>query len=246
MSRQPLLAAFILISLCACDRPEPTEPVAGDTSASSSGSAGDTAGTPPAAVDPPVTDPTTSPAPAGTTPTAPMPAGTLSTDPSPAEPVAASPGAAPPSDSAVVTLQPASGSQVSGLVDLMKHDGGVHLSGRIAGLTPNAQHGFHVHETGDCSAADGSSAGGHFNPSGDRHGAHDAPSHHAGDLPSVSANAQGEADVDVMVNGLEIGTGGPRDVIGRALVVHQSPDDLHTQPDGAAGARIGCGVIVRR
>ena len=243
MSRQPLLAAFIALSLCACDRPEPIEPVASDTSGSTTGAASDTGRSPP-----PVTDPSTSPAPAGTTPTAPTPAGTLSTDPPPVEPIPAAPdtGDAPPSDSAVVTLQPTSGSKVSGLIDLMKHDGGVHLSGRIAGLTPGAQHGFHVHETGDCSAPDASGAGGHFNPSGDAHGAHDAASHHAGDLPSLTANAQGEADVDVMANGLEIGTGGPRDVIGRALIVHQNPDDLRTQPDGAAGPRIGCGVIVRR
>jgi superoxide dismutase, Cu-Zn family len=246
MARQHLLAAFIALSLSACDRPEPIEPVAGDASTPAANAGSDTAASTPPTVDlPPTTDPSTSPAPAGTTPTAPTPAGTLSTDPLPAA-------AAPDTDAdgesrtAVVTLQPTSGSKVSGLIDLMTHDGGVHFSGRIAGLTPNAQHGFHVHETGDCSAPDASGAGGHFNPSGDAHGAHDAPSHHAGDLPSVSADAQGEADVDVMANGLEIGTGGPRDVIGRALIVHQSPDDLRTQPDGAAGPRIGCGVIVAR
>lgn len=241
LPRPLLLAALVALSLAACDRPDPIEPVSADTAGAPSAAASASA-----SAAPPVTDPATSPAPAGTTPTAPTPAGTLSTDPLPAEPVPAAPDAGTAAASAVVTLQATSGSQVSGVIDLMPHGSGVHFSGRIAGLTPGSAHGFHVHETGDCSAPDASSAGGHFNPGGAMHGAHDAASHHAGDLPSLTADARGEAEVNVMADGLEIGTGGPRDVIGRALVVHQQPDDLRTQPDGAAGARIGCGVIVRR
>jgi superoxide dismutase, Cu-Zn family len=232
MIRRTSLALLIAFALAGCDRSDPVEPVAtGATSAAS---------TAPAAT-PPVTDPATSPAPAGTMPTAPTPAGTLPTDP--VAPVA---GAAPTAAGATVSLQPASGSSVSGVIDFMAEEGGIHLGGRIAGLTPGAQHGFHVHETGDCSAPDASSAGGHFNPGGDMHGKHDAPSHHAGDLPSVDANDAGEADLDFVIPSLEIGSGGPRDIIGRALVVHAQPDDFTTQPDGAAGTRIGCGVIVRR
>lgn len=243
MPRPLLFAVFIAVALSGCDRPAPIEPVS--SSAASSPSDGTTPAPAPSHL-PPVTDPSTSPAPAGTTPTAPTPAGTVSTDP-PSPPLApAAPDRTAAVATAVVTLQPASGSQVSGLIDLTQHEGGVHLSGRIAGLTPGTQHGFHVHETGDCSAPDASGAGGHFNPAGAMHGAHDAGSRHAGDLPSISANPQGEADVDVMASGLEIGSGGPRDVIGRALIVHQHPDDLRTQPDGAAGPRIGCGVIIRR
>ena len=245
MSRLHPLALVLSLALFGCDRPEPNEPLepvaSGDATSGPAGTAPAGDATPPTDT-PPLTDPATSPAPAGSAPTAPMPAGTASTDPMPP------PGsdAAMPAASATATLQAASGSVVSGVVDLMSHGNGVHLSGRIAGLTAGTQHGFHVHETGDCSAPDATSAGGHFNPGGDPHGAHDADSHHAGDLPSVTANDQGEAEVDLMVEGLEIGTGGPRDVIGRALVVHAGPDDFQTQPDGAAGARIGCGVIVRR
>jgi Cu-Zn family superoxide dismutase len=246
MIRLHPLALLLSLALFGCDRPdnEPLEPV------SSAGASGGSAQTPapvPAAAPaqpgtPPLTDPATSPAPAGSSPTAPLPAGTASTDPMPP----AGSDAAAPAASATVTLQPTSGSVVSGVVDLVAHDGGVHFSGRVAGLTSGTQHGFHVHETGDCSAPDASSAGPHFNPGSAPHGAHDAPAHHAGDLPSATASSQGEAEIDMMVEGLEIGTGGPRDVIGRALVVHADPDDFKTQPDGAAGARIGCGVIVRR
>jgi Cu-Zn family superoxide dismutase len=231
--RSRLLVLCLAFPLFGCDRPEPIEPVA---------TSGGAAATRPDDGAPPVTDPSTSPAPAGTTPTAPTPAGTLPTDP----PAPLPAGTPPATASATVMLQATSGSQVSGVIDLMRHDGGVHLDGRIAGLAPNAQHGFHVHETGDCSAPDASSAGGHFNPGAAPHGAAGAAAHHAGDLPSVSTDAKGEADVDLMVGGLEIGSGGPRDIIGRALVVHQQPDDFTTQPDGAAGARIGCGVIVPR
>lgn len=228
------LALLIALALSGCDRNDPVEPTAATGSASATA-----ASAPVTEAAPPVTDPATSPAPAGTMPTAPTPAGTLPTDP-----LATRAGTA--AASATVSLQPTSGSVVSGVIDLVAQDGGIQLSGRIAGLTSDAEHGFHVHETGDCSAPDASSAGGHFNPGGEPHGRHGAAPHHAGDLPSVVANAQGEADLNLVIPGLEIGSGGPRDVIGRALVVHAQRDDFTTQPDGAAGSRIGCGVIVRR
>lgn len=231
------------------DPPTPTNPTPGDIPPMTDPAGADTASganapvsTAPADV-PPVTDPATSPAPVGTLPTAPTPAGTVATDPPAATTAAPAP---PAASSAVVTLQPTAGHKGTGLLDLMPHPDGVHFGGRLAGLSPNAEHGFHVHETGDCSAPDASSAGGHFNPGGDMHGAPDAASHHAGDMSNAQADAQGEADIDLIVSGLEIGTAGPRDVLGRALVVHQKADDFRTQPDGGAGPRIACGVIVRR
>ena len=111
-------------------------------------------------------------------------------------------------------------------------------------LKPGAEHGFHIHERGDCSSGDGMSAGGHFNPSAKPHGQHGAGDHHAGDLPSLRADAAGRVDVRMPLTGLAIGSGAT-DIVGRGLIVHAQPDDYKTQPTGNAGARLACGVIQR-
>lgn len=118
---------------------------------------------------------------------------------------------------------------------------GVMLHARVSGLTPNQAHGFHIHEKGDCSSGDGMSTGGHFNPTNQPHGPQEGP-RHAGDLPSLQADAGGHADLRVVVTGLTIG-GGPADIVGRGLIVHAQPDDYRSQPTGNAGARIACAVI---
>ena len=115
------------------------------------------------------------------------------------------------------------------------------VTGRVAGLKPNQQHGFHVHEKGDCSSGDGISAGGHLNPDGKPHGPPNAP-HHAGDIPSLQADASGVATVHVLVEGSVLGTG-PGGFAGKGLIVHAGPDDYTTQPTGNSGARVACGVI---
>ena len=144
---------------------------------------------------------------------------------------------------AVVTLASASGSLVSGKVMAVPMAGGVHLTGTVGGLPPNSTHGFHVHEKGDCSAADASSAGPHFNPSAAPHGKAESGAHHAGDMDNVVANAQGVVTVNVHVSGVTLGGGAINDIAGRALVVHASADDYTSQPAGNAGARVACGVI---
>jgi Cu-Zn family superoxide dismutase len=115
------------------------------------------------------------------------------------------------------------------------------MRGRITGLVPNQEHGFHVHEKGDCSSDDAMSAGGHLNPDGKRHGP-PTGEHHAGDVPSIKADANGVATVRTRVAGTLLGSGAA-DIAGKALVVHASPDDYTTQPTGNSGARIACGVI---
>ncbi|HEY6133673.1 MAG TPA: superoxide dismutase family protein, partial [Rubrivivax sp.] len=120
----------------------------------------------------------------------------------------------------------------------------VNVAGEMRGLAPNKDHGFHVHEKGDCSSGDGMSTGGHFNPAGKAHGAPDAE-HHAGDMPSLKGDAQGRADVTFHLSGVTIGTG-VIDIVGKGLIVHAMPDDYRTQPTGNAGARIACAVIVRQ
>jgi Cu-Zn family superoxide dismutase len=110
------------------------------------------------------------------------------------------------------------------------------------GLKPDQEHGLHIHEVGDCSADDAMSAKGHFNPFGKPHAGHTAVERHAGDLPSLKANKQGRAKVDVEVDIITV-TPGPASIIGRSIIIHADPDDFRTQPTGNAGARIACGVI---
>ncbi len=140
-----------------------------------------------------------------------------------------------------VNMQPTQGNTAKGTLTVMPMGSGIHFRGTLSGLAPG-KHGFHIHETGDCSAPDAASAGGHFNPDNKPHGAPDAPEHHAGDLGNITADASGNATVDMHVNGLTLASGA-NSVIGKALIVHAAPDDLKTQPTGNAGARVACGVI---
>jgi Cu-Zn family superoxide dismutase len=143
---------------------------------------------------------------------------------------------------ATTTLESRSGSSITGSMKFSEHRGVVRLRGTVRGLEIYSEHGFHIHEKGDCSAADASSAGGHFNPGGTAHGAANAAIHHAGDLPSLRADAHGVASIDTVVSGVTLGEG-PTSIKGRSLVVHGKADDYTTQPTGNAGPRVACGVI---
>lgn len=147
--------------------------------------------------------------------------------------------------SARATVAPTQGQTASGMVAFHDMGGHVMAHARLSGLKPNAEHGFHVHEKGDCSAPDATSAGGHFNPDNQPHGPQDG-ARHAGDMPNLRADASGNVDVRIMLHGISVGTGGMGDVVGRSVVVHAQPDDYRSQPAGNSGARIGCGVIARR
>lgn len=144
---------------------------------------------------------------------------------------------------AVVNLASASGSLVSGRLNLMPMRDGVHLTGEIGGFAPNTVHAIHIHEKGDCSAADASSAGGHFNPAGSPHGKVGSGAHHGGDMDNITANGEGVAKVSVHASGVTLGGGAPNDVVGKAVIIHAAPDDYKTQPTGNAGGRQACGVI---
>jgi superoxide dismutase, Cu-Zn family len=145
--------------------------------------------------------------------------------------------------SGTVNLAAASGSLVSGKLTLTPMSDGVHLSGEIGGLGAGQTHAIHVHETGDCSAADASSAGGHFNPTGSSHGRAGTAVHHAGDMDNIVSDAGGVAKIDIHLSGVTLGGGASNDIAGRAVVVHAAPDDYTSQPAGNAGARVACGVI---
>jgi Cu-Zn family superoxide dismutase len=160
----------------------------------------------------------------------------------PAAAPAAEPATMPAAKVAVAELQPLGESGVSGKVTFTEKDGEVQVEAHINGLAPG-DHGFHVHDFGDCSAADGSTAGGHFNPTGAQHGAlHGEPPSHAGDLGNVTADASGHAMVSAATGKLTLGEG-PTSILGRGVIVHEKADDLTTQPTGDSGGRLACGVV---
>lgn len=145
---------------------------------------------------------------------------------------------------ATAQLQSTTGNATSGSVSFVQKGNKVLVSGEIRGLKPNAEHGFHVHEKGDCSSGDGMSAGGHFNPTGAPHGAHGMGMHHTGDLPSLKADAGGVARFNFESGSLAVGSG-VTDIVGKGLIVHRDPDDYKTQPTGNAGPRLACAVIAQ-
>lgn len=145
---------------------------------------------------------------------------------------------------ATAELKPTQGNAVSGTVTFKVVDGALRVSGQVSGLKPDSEHGFHIHEKGDCSAPDGSSAGGHFNPAQSEHGSVSSDPHHGGDMPNIVADAQGNATIDGPVSSnVNLGKGDAFDIAGHAVIVHADPDDYKSQPTGNAGGRLACGVI---
>jgi Cu-Zn family superoxide dismutase len=142
--------------------------------------------------------------------------------------------------SAKAVLVPTQGNSTAGVVNFTRVKGGIKVVAEITGLTPG-EHGFHVHEWGDCSSPDATSAGSHFNPSHEPHGGPDSAHHHAGDFGNVVADASGKASFELLDN--KISFAGPNSILGRGIIVHQKKDDLHSQPVGDAGARLACGIV---
>jgi Cu-Zn family superoxide dismutase len=150
---------------------------------------------------------------------------------------------APAAKPVTVKLNDAKGKSI-GTAKLTSDPGGVKITLAVKGLTPG-DHAIHVHETATCTAPDFKSAGGHFNPDHKKHGKDNPEGAHAGDMPNFTVDAKGGSTASVIAPGvtLEDGdhsvfTGG-----GTALVIHAGSDDLKTDPAGAAGDRIACGLI---
>lgn len=143
-------------------------------------------------------------------------------------------------DKAICVLHPTQGNDVSGTVTFTREGDDVKIVAEIEGLTPG-KHGFHIHEFGDCSAPDGTSAGGHFNPENTEHGGPDDEVRHVGDLGNIEASADGTAHLEMTDSMISLH--GKHSIIGRATVIHAGEDDLTSQPTGAAGSRLACGVI---
>ncbi len=155
-------------------------------------------------------------------------------------------GCATPSGShaqATAELKPTQGNQAHGTVTFTRERNGLRVVADLSGLTPG-EHGFHIHEKGDCSAPDASSAGGHFNPAGMPHGGPQSVRRHAGDFGNLRADNSGRAHA-VFVDPL-LTLEGPSSIIGRSVIVHANPDDLTSQPAGNSGPRVACGVIVKQ
>lgn len=150
-------------------------------------------------------------------------------------------GPAAVADITPTTVASSSGMSPRGQVRFVQMADGVRMTGQVSGLKPGQEHGFHLHEAGDCTG-DGTAAKGHFNPQGASHGKHGSHAHHAGDLPSLKANAMGVAEVAVTLHQLTV-SAGPNSVVGKGLIVHRDPDDFTTQPTGNSGPRPGCAVI---
>lgn len=155
---------------------------------------------------------------------------------------ATAPASRAPGSTASAEMKPTAGQSAAGVVTLRQKGESIELRAQLSGLQPGQVHGFHVHEKGDCSAPDASSAGAHLNPADAPHGMPHTGPHHAGDLPALKADASGRAEVTFEVKGTLLGAGAA-DFMGKALVVHAQPDDYRSQPAGNSGARIACGVI---
>jgi superoxide dismutase, Cu-Zn family len=136
---------------------------------------------------------------------------------------------------AVVKLSPASGSNARGEVTFTQQDKGVQVVGNFTGLHMG-EHAFHIHEKGDCSAPDATSAGGHFNPTSKPHGARDAAERHVGDLGNFKVDPYGMGRVNFVDQTLSLS--GPNSIVGKAVIVHEKADDFTTQPTGNAGVQL--------
>lgn len=169
---------------------------------------------------------------AGSAPPAEAPASAAAT------PVAPAATAAPP---VVVAIESRSGSKLTGKATLSRVEGGVKVDIQVAGAPPGKL-ATHVHETGDCSAPDAKSAGGHFNPEHHQHALPPAAERHLGDLGNIDIGPEGKGSLEIVVKGANLEPGDPDSFLGRSIIVHEKLDD-GGQPTGNAGGRIGCGVI---
>ncbi len=142
----------------------------------------------------------------------------------------------------IAVMTPTAGNKTAGKVEFTQVAAGVRVVADISGLTPNSKHAIHIHAFGNISAADGSAAGGHYNPGGHPHAGPDAEHHHVGDLGNLTADAAGNAHYEMIAKGASLCCG-DAPIVGRSIIIHAQADDLTSQPSGNAGPRIAQGVI---
>lgn len=143
-----------------------------------------------------------------------------------------------------VNLESKSGSDLSGTVTFTEENGEVKMDAEINGLA-EGKHAIHIHQKADCSADDGKSAGGHWNPTNEKHGKWgDAEGYHKGDIGNFEVNAEGKGTISMTTDEWCIGCDDDnKNIVGKAVIIHDGVDDFTSQPSGAAGTRVGCGVI---
>lgn len=144
------------------------------------------------------------------------------------------------------TLESKSNSKATGNIVFVENDGVVTMTALLSGLDEGV-HAIHIHEKADCSSPDGKSTGGHWNPTGQPHGKWGSSTgYHKGDIGNFKANAEGNGVITFKTDEWCIGCGDPaKDIVGKAIIVHQGSDDYETQPTGAAGGRVSCGGIIK-
>lgn len=136
-------------------------------------------------------------------------------------------------------------SKVSGTATFVEKNGKVTFTANLSGLKPGV-HAIHIHEKADCTAADGSSAGGHWNPTFQNHGKWGSAAYHKGDIGNFPADENGNGTITLTTDEWCIGCGDPKkDIVGKGLIVHQDPDDFTSQPAGNAGKRVACAGIIK-
>ena len=144
---------------------------------------------------------------------------------------------------AIAEISGASGSNVTGTATFTQGDNGtVTMVLRVENLTPG-EHAIHLHETGDCSAPDATSAGAHWNPTGDPHGKRGDNGFHAGDIDNIVAGEDGIGTLEMEFDDWTIGGDEETNILNKAVIIHADADDFESQPAGNAGGRIACGVI---
>ena len=145
----------------------------------------------------------------------------------------------------IISLERKSSSSVDGTVKFSEKNGFVTLVAKIKGLKPGI-HAIHIHEKADCTAADGTSAGGHWNPTFKKHGKFGVGEYHAGDIGNFKADKKGDGTITFKTDQWCIGCDDPtKNILGKGIIVHQGADDFETQPTGNAGARVACSGIIR-
>lgn len=144
-----------------------------------------------------------------------------------------------------INLEPKSNSTVTGTATFTEKDGKVTFTAKMAGLDPGV-HAIHIHEKSDCTAADGSSAGGHWNPTFKKHGKWGVGEYHKGDIGNFTADAKGNGTITMTTDEWAIGGDDEtKNILGKGLIVHQGADDFTSQPAGDAGARVACSGIIK-
>lgn len=144
-----------------------------------------------------------------------------------------------------IVLNPKSGSETTGTVQFKEKKDVVYMTAKVSGLS-EGMHAIHIHQKSDCSSADGKSTGGHWNPTAQPHGKWgDIAGYHKGDIGNFMVNNTSVTTVEFSTNQWCIGCGDPtKDILGKAVIIHQGIDDFVSQPSGDAGSRVSCAGII--